>query len=368
MKKKLDTRFPAARIKKIMQADDDVGKIAMAVPLLISKALEIFLKDLCDRTYEITLKKGAKTVNSLHLKQCVQTCNVFDFLRETVSKVPDLDGSDTSNENQSACKRSRKVDDDDSSDSEEKPKRTKIEATENAKSNGRGRGRSVVDETGNTNSSGRGRGRGRSVVNETGNTNSSGRGRRRGGGRGRGRGRGRPRGRKTLEREITSPHGKFEDDPDISDQEEENNISPPRPDNAADPHESKENIAEAPIRGFDLNIALDENGDFIIPSPAPASPVMKPVPEIKHEENSNSFIIPTASPGIKHDENEDYTSPAAAPTSPVTKTVPEMKDEEEFADCPLTDIVKMGIDPAQFTNFNGRIDEDEEDYDEDIDE
>ncbi|KAG4975013.1 hypothetical protein JHK87_031834 [Glycine soja] len=56
-----------ARIKKIMQADEDVGKIALAVPVLVSKALELFLQDLCDRTYEITLQRGAKTMNSLHL-------------------------------------------------------------------------------------------------------------------------------------------------------------------------------------------------------------------------------------------------------------------------------------------------------------
>ncbi|XP_028192968.1 dr1-associated corepressor-like [Glycine soja] len=55
-----------ARIKKIMQADEDVGKIALAVPVLVSKALELFLQDLCDRTYEITLQRGAKTMNSLH--------------------------------------------------------------------------------------------------------------------------------------------------------------------------------------------------------------------------------------------------------------------------------------------------------------
>lgn len=86
-----------ARIKKIMQADEDVGKIALAVPVLVcesqypfffftlqlqglvfffffliftlftAKALELFLQDLCDRTYEITLQRGAKTVSSLHL-------------------------------------------------------------------------------------------------------------------------------------------------------------------------------------------------------------------------------------------------------------------------------------------------------------
>ncbi|CAN0905110.1 Dr1-associated corepressor [Linum grandiflorum] len=105
MKKKLDTRFPAARIKKIMQTDEDIGKIAMAVPLLVSKALELFLQDLCDRTYDITLRKGAKTLNSSHLKQCVQKFKLFDFLRETVDKVPDLGSSDAAADDQHGTKR-----------------------------------------------------------------------------------------------------------------------------------------------------------------------------------------------------------------------------------------------------------------------
>ncbi|KAJ3675635.1 hypothetical protein LUZ60_004677 [Juncus effusus] len=96
MRKKLETRFPASRIKKIMQADEDVGKIALAVPVLVSKALELFLQDLCDRTYQITLERGAKTVNSSHLKQCVKTYSEFDFLSEIVNKVPSLGGSEPS--------------------------------------------------------------------------------------------------------------------------------------------------------------------------------------------------------------------------------------------------------------------------------
>ncbi|KAH0850853.1 hypothetical protein HID58_095193 [Brassica napus] len=127
MRKKLDTRFPAARIKKIMQADEDVGKIALAVPVLVSKSLELFLQDLCDRTYEITLERGAQDrqlfapnfiphicVFKVHFalflhtvfgdattastfielvllftENTVERYNVFDFLREVVSKVPD---------------------------------------------------------------------------------------------------------------------------------------------------------------------------------------------------------------------------------------------------------------------------------------
>lgn len=40
-----------------------------------------------------------------HRKQCVQRFNVFDFLREIVSKVPDLGCSDAGGEDRSASKR-----------------------------------------------------------------------------------------------------------------------------------------------------------------------------------------------------------------------------------------------------------------------
>ncbi|KAL2230563.1 UNVERIFIED_CONTAM: Dr1-associated corepressor, partial [Sesamum indicum] len=108
-----------ARIKKIMQADEDVGKIAMAVPVLVSKALELFLQDLCDRTYGITIHRGAKTVSSLHLKQCVHSYNVFDFLREVVSKVPDYGNSDAAAD----TSKRRKVVANESNDSDEELKR-----------------------------------------------------------------------------------------------------------------------------------------------------------------------------------------------------------------------------------------------------
>ncbi|XP_042958177.1 uncharacterized protein LOC122293759 [Carya illinoinensis] len=70
------TQFEA-RMKKIMQADEDVGKISMAVPLLVS------------------------------------------------DKVPDLGGSDAAGEDCSAAKR-RKVSDDDENDSDDEAKRSKM--------------------------------------------------------------------------------------------------------------------------------------------------------------------------------------------------------------------------------------------------
>ncbi|XP_078151896.1 uncharacterized protein LOC144547182, partial [Carex rostrata] len=108
-RKKLDTRFPAMRIKKIMQADEDVGKMKMAVPVLVSKALEMFLEYLCGRTYNITLQRGMKLMSSQHLKQCVLGFNHYDFLREIVSKVPDMGGSDGGSAESRSTQRRRTV-------------------------------------------------------------------------------------------------------------------------------------------------------------------------------------------------------------------------------------------------------------------
>ncbi|XP_076899129.1 uncharacterized protein LOC143552907 [Bidens hawaiensis] len=217
MRKKLDTRFPAARIKKIMQADEDVGKIAMAVPLLVSKALELFLQDLCDRTYEVTLQRGAKTLNSMHLKQCVQSFNVFDFLRDTVGKVPDLGGSDAAGESAS---KQRKVVDGDHNGGDEIEDSKKDKQPELHHANGSGRGR----------------------------------------------GRGRPSRAEKEANAAAFNHEKHEIKPVISDEPKPKSAPVSIQDayskeNTKLADEKTENTVKVEVRNFDLNLDLDENGN-----------------------------------------------------------------------------------------------------------
>ena len=87
--KNKQTRFPVARIKKIMQKDDEVGKVAQATPIVISKALELFMADLVQEASNITIQRGAKRLESYHLKHAIETIDTFDFLREIVAPVPD---------------------------------------------------------------------------------------------------------------------------------------------------------------------------------------------------------------------------------------------------------------------------------------
>ncbi|KAJ3784483.1 histone-fold-containing protein [Lentinula aff. detonsa] len=87
--KNKQTKFPVARIKKIMQKDDDVGKVAQATPIVISKALEMFLALIVEKAGEVTLDRGSRKVEAYHLKHAVETIDTFDFLREIVESVPD---------------------------------------------------------------------------------------------------------------------------------------------------------------------------------------------------------------------------------------------------------------------------------------
>ncbi|XP_035743762.1 uncharacterized protein LOC118451395 isoform X1 [Vespa mandarinia] len=93
-KKKYNARFPAGRIKKIMQTDEEVGKVAQAVPIIISRTLELFVHSLLTKTMQITSAKNAKTLSPSHMKQCILSESRFDFLKDLVKGLPDVSGPD----------------------------------------------------------------------------------------------------------------------------------------------------------------------------------------------------------------------------------------------------------------------------------
>ncbi|KOS15368.1 dna polymerase epsilon subunit dpb3 [Malassezia pachydermatis] len=89
VKRSATSKFPIARIKRIMQADEDVGKVAQATPVVISKALELFMQDIVASAVEQTRKTGGKRVAPYHLKRAALTIETFDFLKDIVEKVAD---------------------------------------------------------------------------------------------------------------------------------------------------------------------------------------------------------------------------------------------------------------------------------------
>lgn len=86
----IKTKFPVARIKRIMQADEDVGKVAQVTPVVVSKALELFMIALCDKASAQARQRNSKRITAGHLKQAVLQEEQFDFLAEIIAKVPDI--------------------------------------------------------------------------------------------------------------------------------------------------------------------------------------------------------------------------------------------------------------------------------------
>ncbi|KAI6779744.1 uncharacterized protein J7T54_005774 [Emericellopsis cladophorae] len=83
------TKFPTARIKRIMQADEEVGKVAQQTPIAVGKALELFMSQLVTKSAEIARAKGTKRVTAPMLKHVVENDPQWDFLQEIVGKVPE---------------------------------------------------------------------------------------------------------------------------------------------------------------------------------------------------------------------------------------------------------------------------------------
>lgn len=96
----LRTSFPVARIKRIMQADEDIGKVAQVTPHVVSRALELFMIKLITASAEnaggtgpagatATAAKGPRRVLAQHMKRAVQADDTFDFLADIMGRVPD---------------------------------------------------------------------------------------------------------------------------------------------------------------------------------------------------------------------------------------------------------------------------------------
>ncbi|PGH31867.1 hypothetical protein GX50_05365 [[Emmonsia] crescens] len=83
------TKFPVARIKRIMQADEDVGKVAQVTPIAVSKALELFMISLVTKAAQEARDRSSKRVTAAHLKEAIGKDEVLDFLADIISKVPD---------------------------------------------------------------------------------------------------------------------------------------------------------------------------------------------------------------------------------------------------------------------------------------
>ncbi|CZT03274.1 hypothetical protein WAI453_012425 [Rhynchosporium graminicola] len=119
------TKFPVARIKRIMQADEEVGKVAQVTPVAVSKALELFMIALVGGAAEKAKEKGGKKVSAAHLKQVVLGSEQFDFLAEIVGRVAEVQEGAGGEGKRKGGKGKEENGGSDSSEEEKKPKKAR---------------------------------------------------------------------------------------------------------------------------------------------------------------------------------------------------------------------------------------------------
>lgn len=83
------TKFPTARIKRIMQADEEVGKVAQQTPIAVGKALELFMVQLVTKSADVARDRNSKRITAQMLKQVIDSGQEWDFLQDIVAKVTD---------------------------------------------------------------------------------------------------------------------------------------------------------------------------------------------------------------------------------------------------------------------------------------
>ncbi|CAK7267199.1 hypothetical protein SEPCBS57363_002477 [Sporothrix epigloea] len=81
------TKFPTARIKRIMQADEEVGKVSQQTPIAVGKALEMFMVDLVSKSADMARAKNSKRVTAQILKEVIESDDQWDFLHSIAKKV-----------------------------------------------------------------------------------------------------------------------------------------------------------------------------------------------------------------------------------------------------------------------------------------
>ncbi|CDW79069.1 dr1-associated corepressor [Stylonychia lemnae] len=76
-----------------MQTNKEIGKIQSTTPIFIAKALEFFIEDITKLSVECTQKCKDNKITPSHIKEVIESNEKFAFLKETVSKITELDKS-----------------------------------------------------------------------------------------------------------------------------------------------------------------------------------------------------------------------------------------------------------------------------------
>jgi hypothetical protein len=88
--KKVDPHFPVTKIKKIIQENQEIGKLSNVVPPLVEQSLQYFLGDLIKKSEEVATENGMGKLTPAVLKQALLSLEGYDFMKDALDDVEDV--------------------------------------------------------------------------------------------------------------------------------------------------------------------------------------------------------------------------------------------------------------------------------------
>uniref|UniRef100_A0A914HKC8 Transcription factor CBF/NF-Y/archaeal histone domain-containing protein n=1 Tax=Globodera rostochiensis TaxID=31243 RepID=A0A914HKC8_GLORO len=80
-------RIQPTRVKKVMQSDEDIGRMVASVPVAIGSAMEVFAEKLLLASAESVQQSSTKTLSPMHIKMAVSRIPHFAFLEPMLRDV-----------------------------------------------------------------------------------------------------------------------------------------------------------------------------------------------------------------------------------------------------------------------------------------
>ncbi|KDO30893.1 hypothetical protein SPRG_04796 [Saprolegnia parasitica CBS 223.65] len=93
--------LPLSRVKRIISADPDVGKVSKDAQIAIAKATELFIQFLAAKGYDSALISKRKTIKDSDLLQAIHALGCLDWLRDD---FPQSSSATTSRSNEPKAK------------------------------------------------------------------------------------------------------------------------------------------------------------------------------------------------------------------------------------------------------------------------
>ncbi|KRZ74232.1 Dr1-associated corepressor, partial [Trichinella papuae] len=82
-------RIPPVKVKRVLQSNEEVGKMSNAIPILFSQLLEHFIEQLLIKADEVANGLSVKTLTPVHIKFAALREPTFSFLNPLLAEFGD---------------------------------------------------------------------------------------------------------------------------------------------------------------------------------------------------------------------------------------------------------------------------------------